>query len=131
MEVIIAGAGSIGLLLGSFLSEAGMDVTFYVRREEQAELIRAEGIQRINQDNTTDVLRVHATTDIRNLSTTALWIVAVKYAGLRDLLSEMQEAHMSNPVSVRSEWHRAYGTGEKYVNCRMLHLPLSSMGRVG
>ena len=60
MEVIIAGAGSIGLLLGSYLSEAGMDVTFYVRREEQVELIRAEGIQRINQDNTTDVLRVHA-----------------------------------------------------------------------
>ena len=53
MEVIIAGAGSIGLLLGSFLAEAGMDVTLYVRREEQAELIRAEGIQRINQDGTT------------------------------------------------------------------------------
>ena len=30
MEVIIAGAGSIGLLLGSFLSEAGMNVTMYV-----------------------------------------------------------------------------------------------------
>ena len=113
MEVIIAGAGSIGLLLGSFLSEAGMDVTFYVRREEQAELIRAEGIQRINQDNTTDVLRVHATTDIRNLSATALWIVAVKYAGLRDLLSEMQEAQYNQSCPVRSEWHRAFGTGEK------------------
>ena len=46
MDVVIAGAGSIGLLIGSFLSEAGMDVTFYVRREEQAELIRGEGIQR-------------------------------------------------------------------------------------
>ena len=33
-----------------------------------------------------------ATTDIRSLSTTALWIVAVKYAGLRELLSEMKEA---------------------------------------
>ncbi|HJF30890.1 MAG TPA: 2-dehydropantoate 2-reductase [Sporosarcina psychrophila] len=98
MEVIIAGAGSIGLLLGSYLSEAGMDVTFYVRREEQAELIRVEGIQRTNQDNTEDMFRVDATTDIRNLSTTALWIVAVKYAGLRDLLSEMQEAHITNPV---------------------------------
>ena len=64
MEVIIAGAGSIGMLLGSFMTEAGMKVTFYVRREEQAELIRAEGIQRINQDDTKDVFRVHATTDI-------------------------------------------------------------------
>jgi 2-dehydropantoate 2-reductase len=98
MEVIIAGGGSIGLLVGSFLSEAGMNVTFFVRREQQAELIRAEGIQRINQDDTTDVSRVHATTDIRSLSTTALWIVAVKYAGLRELLSEMKEARVSNPV---------------------------------
>jgi len=98
MEVIIAGAGSIGLLLGSFLSEAGMDVTFYVKREEQAELIRTEGIQRINQENTTDVLHVYATADIRNLPATALWIVAVKYAGLRDLLSEMQETNTINPV---------------------------------
>jgi 2-dehydropantoate 2-reductase len=98
MGIIIAGAGSIGLLLGSFLSEAGMDVTFYVRREEQAELIRAEGIQRTNQDDTKDVFRVHATTDIRRLPTTALWIVAVKYSSLRDLLSEMQEAQVTNPV---------------------------------
>ena len=43
-------------------------------------------------------MRVHATTDIRNLSATALWIIAVKYAGLRELLSEMQEAHVENPV---------------------------------
>jgi 2-dehydropantoate 2-reductase len=98
MEVIIAGAGSIGLLLGSFMTEAGMNVTFYVRREEQAKLIRAEGIQRINQDDTKDVFRVHATTDIRDLSTTALWIVAVKYAGLRDLLSEIRMAKLINPV---------------------------------
>ncbi|KAA0966610.1 2-dehydropantoate 2-reductase [Sporosarcina sp. ANT_H38] len=98
MEVIIAGAGSIGLLMGSYLSEVGIEVTFYVRREEQAEHIRVNGIQRINQDNTKEVLHVNATTDIRNLSTTALWIVAVKYAGLRELLSEMQEAHVYNPV---------------------------------
>ncbi len=50
MDVVIAGAGSIGLLMGSFLSEAGMDVTFYVRREEQEELIRAKGIRRMQQD---------------------------------------------------------------------------------
>ena len=49
MDVVIAGAGSIGLLMGSFLSEAGMDVTFYVRRKEQEELIRAKGIRRINK----------------------------------------------------------------------------------
>ena len=35
MEVIIAGGGSIGLLVGSFLSEAGMDVTFFVEEKNK------------------------------------------------------------------------------------------------
>ncbi|WP_318616053.1 2-dehydropantoate 2-reductase [Sporosarcina sp. YIM B06819] len=98
MNVVIAGAGSIGLLLGSFLAEAGMAVTFYVQREEQARLIRNEGIQRINQDGTASRYDVGVTTDISKVSPSALWIVAVKYAGLRSLLSEMQQARIENPV---------------------------------
>ncbi|MEK5039659.1 ketopantoate reductase family protein [Sporosarcina sp. FSL K6-3457] len=98
MNVVIAGAGSIGLLLGSFLAEAGVAVTFYVRREEQAQLIREKGIQRINQDGTTSMYDVGAMTDIRALAPTALWIVAVKYAGLGDLLSDMEQATIENPV---------------------------------
>nr|WP_255485703.1 2-dehydropantoate 2-reductase [Sporosarcina sp. BP05] len=124
VEVIIAGAGSIGLLMGSFLSEAGMDVTFYVKREEQAELIRAKGIQRINQDKTTDVLRVHATTDIRNLSGAALWVVAVKYAGLRDLLSEMQETHIVNPVLFVQN---GIGHLELVKNCEFPHVAFATV----
>ena len=50
MEVIIAGAGSVGLLLGSFLSESGIEVTMFVRREEQANLFNKNGIRRINED---------------------------------------------------------------------------------
>lgn len=98
MNVVIAGAGSIGLLLGSFLAEAGMAVTFYVRREEQAQLIRDEGIQRINQDGTASVYDVRATTDIRLLASPALWIVAVKYAGIPDLLAELQRGEVKNPI---------------------------------
>ena len=63
----------------------------------------------------------------RNLSTTALWIVAVKYAGLRDLLSEMQEANISNPVLFVQN-----GIGHmelvKDMNFHMLHLRLLNMG---
>ena len=93
-----SGAGSIGLLLGSFLSEAGMDVTFYVRREEQAELIRGEGIQRINQDGTKFVFHAKSTTDITVISPTALCIVAVKFAGLQNLLMEIKDADLKNPL---------------------------------
>ena len=98
MNVVIAGAGSIGLLLGSFLAEAGVAVTFYVRREEQAQLIRDKGIQRINQDGTRSMYDVGAITDMRVLAPTALWIVAVKYAGLSDLLTDMQQVTRENPV---------------------------------
>lgn len=98
MNVVIAGAGSIGLLLGSFLAEAGMAVTFYVRREEQAQLIRDEGIERINQDGTTSIYEVEATTDIGQLAPDALWVAATKYAGLTSLLAEMQQATIENPI---------------------------------
>lgn len=98
MKVVIAGAGSIGLLLGSFLAEAGMAVTFYVRREEQARLIREGGIQRTNQDGTTSIYEVEATVDIGGLAPDALWVAATKYAGLSSLLAEMQQARIENPV---------------------------------
>ena len=98
MEVIVAGAGSVGLLLGSFLSEAGMKVTMYVRREEQARLIQTEGIRRINLDGTEDVFVVKSTTDIERLPKVGLWIVAVKYADLKGLLSQMKEIAVRNPV---------------------------------
>ena len=98
MDVVIAGAGSIGLLLGSFLSEAGMDVTFYVRRKEQAKLIRREGIQRINQDGTKSVFHAKSTSDITMISPTAPFIVAVKFTSLQDLLQEIKNAGMINPL---------------------------------
>ena len=98
MEVVIAGAGSIGLLLGSFFAEAGMNVTCYVRRTEQAQQIQRDGIRRLNQDGTTSVFQAAATTHIQELPQKALWIVAVKYAGLRELLGDMERAGLNNPV---------------------------------
>ena len=64
MDVIIAGAGSIGLLLGSFLSEAGMDVTFYVRREEQANSFAEKEFNVLIKTILQTYCMRHATTDI-------------------------------------------------------------------
>lgn len=97
MDVVVAGAGSIGLLIGTFLAEAGMDVTFYVRRKEQEELIRAEGIRRIQQDGTQKTFYVCATTELRQLPA-APWIVAVKSSGVNELLSTLEEAHVNPPL---------------------------------
>ena len=39
MGAIIVGAGSVKLLLGSFLAEVSIDVTMFVRRSGQAALL--------------------------------------------------------------------------------------------
>ncbi|MFS0574356.1 2-dehydropantoate 2-reductase [Sporosarcina sp. 179-K 3D1 HS] len=98
MEVVIAGAGSIGMLIGSFLQEAGMKVTFYTRRTDQAEALKREGIQRINLDRSRSVFQVDATHDIQQLSKDALWVIGSKYSGVQNILAEMESAQVTGPV---------------------------------
>lgn len=98
MAVIIAGAGSVGLLLGSFLAEAGLDVMMLVRRKEQAKLLAQKGIERVNEDGTKTVVRVNATTDIAELPVAHFWIVAVKFSDLRGFLAQLKERNMQEPV---------------------------------
>jgi len=92
MSVVIAGAGSVGLLLGSFLAESGIEVTMFVRREEQATLLMSDGIRRINENGTESVYRVNATTDIKDVPVNRLWIIAVKYSNVKALLMELENA---------------------------------------
>ncbi|KXH79889.1 ketopantoate reductase family protein [Sporosarcina sp. HYO08] len=98
MDIVIAGAGSIGLLVGSYLSEAGFHVTFYVRREEQARLIRENGVCRVNQDHSETIVPADASTELSKLPASALWIVAVKYAHLQSLLKSMGKVNNKNPI---------------------------------
>lgn len=90
MGIIIAGAGSVGLLLGSFLAEAGIGVTMFVRRSEQAKLLAKHGIERVNADGTKTRVRVDATSKIDQLPDAQLWIIAVKYAHLTTLLAQIK-----------------------------------------
>lgn len=98
MGIVIAGAGSIGLLLGSYLAESGLMVTMFVRRESQAKLILKNGIRRINEDGSESIIGVNATTDITNIPPSRLWVIAVKYGGLQGLLSELKGAGVVEPV---------------------------------
>ena len=98
MEVVVAGAGSIGLLLGSYLSESGMNVTFYVRRGKQKEVLQREALRRINADGSEYMSTVNAILTIDEAPQDALWILAVKYDGLQDLLQSMDNAGMHNPI---------------------------------
>ncbi|MDW0115827.1 2-dehydropantoate 2-reductase [Sporosarcina thermotolerans] len=98
MEVVIAGAGSIGLLMGSYFAEAGWKVSFYTRREEQASIIRKEGIKRIDAEGTECIFQVNAETEIEKLPKSAPWIVAVKYSGVASIISILEERKMDNAV---------------------------------
>ena len=98
MGIVIAGAGSVGLLLGSYLAESGLEVTMLVRREAQANLIMKDGIRRINEDGSESVFRVHATTDMAEIPSSRLWIIAVKYSDIQGLLSELKDADVEEPM---------------------------------
>ena len=94
MQIVVVGAGSIGLLIGSYLAEHQADVLFWVRREEQAELLRT-GLIREPEKNTYEV---QATTNIKHLPTDALWIIAVKYDALPAVLSEISALNVQPDV---------------------------------
>lgn len=98
MDVVIVGAGSIGLLLGSYFCEAGMKVTFLVRSDAQKNTLNRDGLRRINIDRSESECRVDAIMNIEEAPVNALWILAVKYAALEGLLEELENASMTNPV---------------------------------
>ncbi|MFC5602970.1 2-dehydropantoate 2-reductase [Sporosarcina koreensis] len=98
MDVVVAGAGSIGLLIGSYLAEAGMDVVFFVRREEQAATIRERGIRRVNGDGSETVLKADAQTDAGKLPWNAPWIVATKYGGVAPTVEIIRKRNLENAV---------------------------------
>ena len=85
MRFVVVGAGSVGLLIGSYLAQHKADVTFWVRREEQAAHLR-NGLVREPGKNTYEV---HATIHIEELPIDALWIIAVKYDALENVLSKI------------------------------------------
>ncbi|MEK4397489.1 2-dehydropantoate 2-reductase [Bacillus sp. FSL K6-2860] len=85
MNIGIIGGGAIGLLCASYLSQHH-DITVFTRRKEQAEEIRASGIQRTVKGETCQAA-VHAQTGITGVFD--LLIVTVKYHHLQDVLDEL------------------------------------------
>ncbi|WP_144500048.1 2-dehydropantoate 2-reductase [Bacillus pumilus] len=85
MNIGIIGGGAIGLLCASYLTQYH-DVTVFTRRNEQAEEIRAFGIERTVKGETCQA-SVHAQTGITGEFD--LLIVTVKYHQLQDVLSEL------------------------------------------
>ncbi|MDM5319810.1 2-dehydropantoate 2-reductase [Bacillus pumilus] len=85
MNIGIIGGGAIGLLCASYLTQHH-DVTVFTRRNEQAEEIRAFGIERTAKGETCQA-SVHAQTGITEEFD--LLIVTVKYHHLHGVLGEL------------------------------------------
>ncbi|QGX66185.1 2-dehydropantoate 2-reductase [Bacillus sp. ms-22] len=85
MKIGIIGGGAIGLLCASYLSQHH-EITLFTRRKEQAEEIRALGIERMTGRETCKTV-VDAQTGVKGLFD--LLIVTVKYHQLQGVLDEL------------------------------------------
>ncbi|MED3660305.1 2-dehydropantoate 2-reductase [Ureibacillus sp. FSL K6-8385] len=97
MKIVVIGAGSVGMLLASFLAER-FQVTVLVRRKEQEEAIRKHGIHRINLDGTITRLPVNVSTKYEDIRSDSFVIVAVKYTHLKEVLPRLEKLPEDIPL---------------------------------
>lgn len=98
MNVVVIGAGAVGMLMASFLAEVGIDVTVVVRRQEQAHEINQVGLTRVNLNGTQTQRKVNATTKLRELSHPDLVVIAVKYGQLHTVYEELLTLPKDTPL---------------------------------
>lgn len=98
MGIVIIGAGSVGLLVASYLAESGLEVTMFVRREEQEDLINRQGIRRINEDGTEHAFPVRATMMTEGFSAADVLIIAGKYVHIEGILEQLLAGGIRTPL---------------------------------
>jgi len=96
-KIVVIGAGSVGMLMASFLAEH-FEVTVIVRRKEQEEAIRKHGIIRRNLDGTVTETFVNVTSGYAEIAGDSLVIVAVKYTHLKDVLPQLEKLSIDMPI---------------------------------
>ena len=96
--MVIVGAGAIGLLIGSYLSEQKHQITYITRTIEQADQLRKHGITLVLASGEKVHTHVDAFVEYGQAPTDALWIVAVKYHHLQDIEEKLQSLPLSTPL---------------------------------
>lgn len=92
MKICVIGAGSIGLLLGSYFAEMGHEIYMLARKEEQVVALREKGITRIMPNLEQVNVSVQATLHVNELPKDAWWFIAVKSHQLNQMSSILNEA---------------------------------------
>lgn len=98
MNVVIVGAGAIGLLIGSYFSEQKHQITYITRTIEQADQLRKHGITLVHANGEKVHTHVDAFVDYGQAPTDALWIVAVKYHHLQNIEEKLQSLPLATPL---------------------------------
>lgn len=97
MNIVVVGAGAVGLLVASFISEIHQ-VTLVTRTETQKEEIEKNGLVRMNLDGSICRKKVKVITDIKNIDENSMVIVAVKYNQLKTLYPQLHNLHKNIPL---------------------------------
>lgn len=98
MDVIVIGAGAVGMLVSSFLAEANQNVTVVTRRQAQMSQIQQFGLLRKNLDQSFTKTVVQTTTELYNIPKNAFVIIAVKYGQLKDIYPILSALHTDIPL---------------------------------
>lgn len=98
MNVVVIGAGAVGMLVASFLAEVGIHVTVVVRRQEQAHEINQVGLTRVNLSGAKTRMKVDATTNLHALPHPNLAVIAVKYGQLHTVYEELSALPKDIPL---------------------------------
>ncbi|MEK9197672.1 ketopantoate reductase family protein [Ureibacillus sp. 179-F W5.1 NHS] len=98
MDIIVIGAGSVGMLVASFLSECNDTVKLIVRRENQAEQLLRHGLVRKNLDGTMTKTKVQVAMDLEGISKQSIVIIAVKYGELNQIYPILRTIHEDIPL---------------------------------
>lgn len=98
MDIIIIGAGSVGMLVASFLAEFNDNVRLIVRRESQANQLLQHGLVRKNLDGTLLKSNVQVAMDLKGLPKHSFVIIAVKYGELNQVYPILRTIHEDIPL---------------------------------
>lgn len=97
MNVVVVGAGAVGMLVASFLSEKHK-VTLITRTEQQKNEIEKNYLERVNVDGTVVKTKVNVSTSLEGIPSDSFIIVALKYNQLQSIYSKLSTLHSNIPL---------------------------------
>ncbi|WP_102692759.1 ketopantoate reductase family protein [Rummeliibacillus pycnus] len=86
MDFVIVGGGAVGLVFANYLAQLGHAVELLVHSEKQRLSIQNEGVTFTNCYGEKSVQKFVVSTNPSDLHQRAIWIIAVKYHHLNELL---------------------------------------------